>query len=89
LAVRGELYIALQRTELGEADLRGAISLAHRIEAKALELRATTELARFLPKQGKRDEALTMLAAINGGFSEGFETADLLDAKALLDELNR
>ena len=51
------------------------------------ELRATTSLARLLAKQGRRDEARAMLAEIYGWFTEGFDTADLKDAKALLDEL--
>ena len=45
-------------------------------------------LARLLAKQDRRDEARTMLAAIYGWFTEGFDTADLKDAKALLDELS-
>jgi adenylate cyclase len=53
------------------------------MSAKSLELRATTSLARLLDKQGRRDEARTMLAEIYG-FTEGFDTADLKDAKALL-----
>ena len=56
--------------------------------AKAWELRTTTSLARLLAKQGRRDEARAMLAEIYGWFTEGFDTADLKDAKALLDELN-
>ena len=56
--------------------------------AKAWELRATMSLARLLAKQGRRDEARAMLAEIYGWFTEGFDTADLKDAKALLDELN-
>jgi predicted ATPase len=52
-----------------------------------LELRATTSLARLLDKQGHRDEARAMLADIYNWFTEGFDTADLKDAKALLDEL--
>jgi predicted ATPase len=52
------------------------------------ELRATTSLARLLDQTGRRDEARTMLAEIYGWFTEGFDTADLKDAKALLDELN-
>ena len=55
--------------------------------AKSWELRATTSLARLLAKQGKRDEARAMLAEIYKWFTEGFDTADLKDAKALLDEL--
>jgi hypothetical protein len=50
-------------------------------------LRATTSLARLLANQGCRDEARVMLAEIYGWFTEGFDTADLKDAKALLDEL--
>ena len=53
-----------------------------------MELRATTSLARLLAKQGRRDEARAMLAEIYNWFTEGFDTADLKDAKALLDELN-
>ena len=76
------------RFELAERDFRGAIELARTMNAKSPELRALTSLARMLAKQGKRDEARTMLAEIYGWFTEGFDTADLKDAKALLDELN-
>jgi predicted ATPase len=58
------------------------------MQAKSLELRATMSLARLLAKQGNRDEARAMLAEIYNWFTEGFETADLKDAKALLDELS-
>jgi predicted ATPase len=58
------------------------------MQARAWELRATTSLARLLERQGHRDEARTMLAAIYDWFTEGFDTADLKDAKALLEELN-
>ena len=51
-------------------------------------MRATTSLARLLAKQGKRDEARAMLADIYGWFTEGFDTVDLREAKALLDELH-
>jgi predicted ATPase len=53
-----------------------------------LELRATRSLARLLAKQGRRDEASAMLVKIYGLFTEGFDTADLKDAKALLEELS-
>ena len=56
-------------------------------EARLFELRATAGLARLLADQGKRDEARTMLAEIYNWFTEGFDTLDLKDAKALLDEL--
>jgi predicted ATPase len=51
-------------------------------------LRATTSLARLLARQGRRDEARAFLAAIYNWFTEGFDTADLKEAKALLDGLN-
>ena len=57
------------------------------MSAKSLELRATTSLAQLLDRQGHRDEARTMLADIYNWFTEGFDTADLKNAKALLDEL--
>ena len=56
--------------------------------AKSWEPRAATNLARLLAKHERRDEARTMLAEIYNWFTEGFDTADLKDAKALLDELN-
>ena len=55
--------------------------------AKASELRTTMRLARLLASRGGRDEARTMLAEIYNWFTEGFDTADLKDAKALLEEL--
>ncbi len=58
------------------------------MSAKSPELRATTALAGLLRDTDRRDEARTMLADIYGWFTEGFDTADLRDAKALLDELN-
>jgi len=61
--------------------------LAQRQNAKSLELRATTSLARLLASQGRRDEARAMLADTYNWFTEGFDTADLKDARALLDQL--
>ena len=66
---------------------RDAIEVARQQSAKSLELRATMSLARLLTKQGRRNEARTMLSEIYDWFSEGFDTADLKDAKALLDRL--
>jgi predicted ATPase len=66
---------------------RTAIELARVQSAKSWELRATTSLAQLLTKQGRRDEARTMLADIYGWFTEGFDTPDLKDAKALLDDM--
>jgi predicted ATPase len=56
-------------------------------QAKALELRAAMSLARLWQRQGKRDAARQLLAPIYGWFTEGFDTADLQEAKALLEEL--
>jgi predicted ATPase len=64
-----------------------ALALAHRQEAKSWELRAAMSLARLWQQQGRRAEAYELLAPIYGWFTEGFETADLQDAKALLEEL--
>jgi len=64
-----------------------AIKVARKQSGKSLELRATTSLARLLERQGRRDEAHAMLAEIYNWFTEGFDTADLKDAKALLEEL--
>jgi predicted ATPase len=61
-----------------------AIEIARKQSAKSLELRATMSLARLLNGQGRRDEARSMLAEIYNWFTEGFDTADLKDAKALL-----
>jgi predicted ATPase len=88
LSLRGELRRKVGQADLAEADFREAIALAQKMRAKAWELRATTSLARLLVSQGRRDEARAMLADIYGWFTEGFSTADLIDAKALLDELN-
>ena len=66
---------------------QSAALFARMRSAKSLELRATTSFARLLAKQGRRDEARAKLADIYNRFTEGFDTADLTDAKALLDEL--
>jgi len=65
-----------------------AIEIARRQSAKSWELRATTSLARLLRDTGRANEARTMLAEIYGWFTEGFDTSDLKDAKALLEELS-
>ena len=88
LRVRGELRLKQGNAELAEADFRDAINHAQTMSAKAWELRATMSLARLLASQGRRDEAHTMLVEIYNWFTEGFDTADLIDAKSLLDELS-
>jgi tetratricopeptide (TPR) repeat protein len=85
--LRGELRLKQGQTEMAEADFRESIALAQKMGAKAWELRATMSLARLLASQGRRDEGRAMLAKIYGWFTEGFDTADLKDAKALLNEL--
>lgn len=70
-----------------EAYLRKAISVAHRQGAKSLELRAVASLARLWMRLGKVEPARLALSGIYGWFSEGFDTADLRDARTLLDEL--
>ena len=87
LTCRGELRLKVGLTALAETDFREAITLAQKKQAKTLELRATTSLARLVAKQGNRDEARAMLAEIYDWFTEGFDTVDLKDAKALLEEL--
>jgi predicted ATPase len=72
-----------------EACLHKAIEIARRQQAKSLELRAVMSLSRLWQQQGKKEEARQMLAKIYGWFSEGFDTADLKEAKALLEELTR
>jgi predicted ATPase len=88
LICRGELRLKQGQTELADADFREAIALAQEMSAKSWELRATMSLAWLIAKQGRRDEARPMLAEIYGWFTEGFDTLDLKEAKALLDKLN-
>ena len=89
LALRGELRLIQGHTELAEVDFREGLAIAGAMGAKALELSSTMGLARVLAKQGRHNEASTMLAEIYGSFTEGFDTADLKDAKVLLSELQR
>ena len=87
--LKGELLLRrgdLRTTEAKACFQRG-MEIARHQNAKSLELRATTSLARLLASQGHREEARTMLADIYSWFTEGFDTSDLKDAKALLDEL--
>ncbi len=87
--LKGELSLKARGNEQeAEACLRRAVEIARHQSAKWWELRATVSLGRLLAKQGRRDEARAMLAEIYNWFTEGFDTADLKDSKALLDELN-
>jgi predicted ATPase len=85
--LKGELLVE-QDTSEARICLQRAIAIARGQQAKSLELRATMSLARLLMKQDRRDEGGAMLAEIYGWFTEGFDTADLQDAKVLLDELS-
>ena len=67
--------------------MRHALDVARHQDAKSLELRAALNLSRLWQQQGKRVEARELLAPIYGWFTEGFDTADLQEAKALLEEL--
>ena len=70
-----------------EACFQQALDVAHRQEAKSLELRAAMSLARLWQQQGKRARAYDLLAPTYGWFTEGFDTADLQEASALLEAL--
>jgi class 3 adenylate cyclase/tetratricopeptide (TPR) repeat protein len=92
LTLRGHLRLKNEpadksQRELAELDFRDAIELSRKMSAKSPELRATTSLARLLRDASRDHEARMMLAEIYGWFTEGFNTADLKDAKSLLDEL--
>jgi tetratricopeptide (TPR) repeat protein len=89
LRIRGELRLKQGDLQLAEADFRDSVTMARSMGAKAWELRAAMSLARLLASQGRRDEACIMLGEIYSWFTEGFDTADLKDARALLDELSR
>jgi predicted ATPase len=88
--LKGELLLNQDASNVVQAEkcFSTAIEISRNQKAKSLELRSATSLAALLAKQGKRDEARAMLAEIYGWFTEGFDTADLKNAKALLEELN-
>jgi class 3 adenylate cyclase/predicted ATPase len=87
LRLRGDLLILTGDHPAAEVSYRDAITLARRQGAKLLELRASTSLARLWRDQDKAREAYALLAPIYGWFTEGFNTAVLKEARALLDEL--
>ena len=70
-----------------EAHFERALAVARAQQAKSWELRAAMSMARLWREQGKRDEARDLLAPVYGWFTEGFDTPDFKQAKALLDEL--
>jgi len=87
--LKGELLLmsAGPGAEEAERCFRQAVEIARRQSAKSLELRAAMSLSRLLHRQGKREDARRLLAEIYAWFTEGFDTADLKDARALLDAL--
>ena len=86
---KGELLLIQQRQKVGEAEecFQKALDIARRQQAKSLELRAAMSLSRLWQQQGKQEEAHQLLAEIYGWFTEGFDTADLKEAKVLLEGL--
>jgi predicted ATPase len=87
--VAGEIALKPQErdTAKAEAYFNRALAVAHQQQAKSWELRAAMSMARLWRDQGKRVEACNLLAPVYGWFTEGFDTRDLKEAKALLDEL--
>jgi predicted ATPase len=84
---KGELLLRQGNTEAAEELYRRALGIAKEQGAKLWELRAAVTLARLRRDQGRRGEARALLVPVYGWFTEGFDTTDLKDAKALLDEL--
>ena len=88
--IKGELLLRQAVSDKGEAQVcfQQAIEVSRNQSAKSLDLRAVMSLSRLWQRQGKTEEARKMLAEIYGWFTEGFDTADLKEAKALLEELS-
>jgi predicted ATPase len=84
--LKGEILLARTTGHDTEAEtcFRQALDIARRQQAKSWELRAAMNLSRLWQRQGKREEFRELLAPIYGWFTEGFDTADLQEAKALL-----
>jgi predicted ATPase len=89
--LKGEILLRQVTPDAAQAEacFQQALDMAHCQHAKSIELRAATSLARLWQQQSKGDEARELLAPIYGWFTEGFDTADLQDAKTLLEELDR
>jgi predicted ATPase len=86
--LKGELLLRLQRPEAAEELYRKALSIARGQEAKLWELRAAVSLGRMRRDQGRHAEARDLLTPVYSWFTEGFDTPDLKEARALLDELD-
>jgi predicted ATPase len=87
--IRGELLLRRANADVAQAEFcfEQALSAAREQRAKSWELRAATSMARLWRRQNRRDEARALLASVYDWFTEGFETADLRDARTLLDDL--
>jgi predicted ATPase len=85
--LKGQLLLRQGHAEAAEELYRKALRIAREQEAKLWQLRAAMSLARLRRDQGWRTEARDLLAPVYGWFTEGFDTPDLREAKALLDEL--
>jgi predicted ATPase len=86
---RGQLLLRQGHTAAAEELYRKALSIARDQEAKLWESRAAVSLARLRRDQGRHAEGRDILSPVYGWFTEGFDTPDLKEAKALLDELSR
>jgi len=88
--VAGEIALMSPEPDAAKAQayFERSLAVAREQQAKSWELRAATSMARLWRDQGKRDEAHDLLAPIYGWFTEGFDTLDLKEARALLDELH-
>jgi predicted ATPase len=88
--IAGEIALKSPERDTAKAErhFERALAVARQQQAKSWELRAAMSMARFWRDQGKRDEARDLLAPVHGWFTEGFDTLDLKEAKALLDELS-
>jgi len=84
---KGQLLLRQDHTDAAEELYRSALNFAQQQEAKLWELRAAVSLARLYRDQGRHTQARDLLGSVYGWFTEGFDTLDLEEAKALLDEL--
>jgi predicted ATPase len=87
--IAGEIALKSPEPDAAKAEtyFERALTVARQQQAKSWELRAAMSMARLWRDQGKRDEARELLAPVYGWFTEGFDTLDLKEAKALLNEL--
>ena len=87
--VAGEIALKSPERDAAKAEayFKRSLAVARQQQAKSWELRAAMSMARLWRDQGKRDEARELLAPVYGWFTEGFDTRDLKEAKALLEEL--